>query len=125
MGDCLQFCNVSFCAAEVGSSRRLLEEEDLLAEMLFSRSASAKSCLMISPFSPFSAFLGLNARVFANRVNTARTVTTPMKMNTMLAIYAAVLTCPVKAMLYDRNCALAGAAGCRLPRLLSHHVYLP
>ena len=97
MGECVQFSSVSSCAAEVGASWGLLEGRERLAEMLFSRSASAKSCLMISLFSPSSAFLGLAACVFANRVNAASAVTTPMKINTMLIIYAAVLTCAVKA----------------------------
>jgi hypothetical protein len=44
-------------------------------------------------------------------------------MNAMLTIYAAVLTCAVKTVVYDRNCALAGAAGRRLPRLLSHALH--
>jgi len=47
-------------------------------ELLFSRSDSAKSCLMISPFSHFSAFVVLRAHVLAKIVHTARVVTTAM-----------------------------------------------
>jgi hypothetical protein len=82
----VHFRNVSLRVAEVEASRRLLAGGGAIAEMLFSRSDSTKSCLMISPCSHFSALLGLPAHVFANIANTARAVTTPMKMNTMLII---------------------------------------
>jgi hypothetical protein len=48
---------------------------------------------MISAFSRFSALLGLLAKVLANIPNTARAVTTPVKINTMPIIYAALLAC--------------------------------
>jgi len=73
---------------------------------------------MISAFSRFSALLGSPAHAFAN-TNTARAVTTPMKMNKMLIIYGAFLACVVTSVVQDRNCALAGVAGHRLLRLLS------
>ena len=110
--------SLSLRVAEAGASRRLLAGGEAIAETLFSRSDSATSCLMISPFSHFSALLGLPAHVFANIANTARAVTTPMKMNTKLIIYAAFLASWSKQVL-RRNCALAGAAGRRSPRLLS------
>jgi len=83
--------NVSLRVAEVDASRGLLAGGEAISEMLFSRSDSAKSCLMISPRSHFSALLGSPPHVFANIANAAREVTTPMKMNTMLIIYAAFL----------------------------------
>ena len=85
------FRNVSLRVAEADVSRRLLGEGEAIAETLFSRSDSAKSCLMISPLSHFSALFGSPAHVFANIANTATAVTTPMKTNTMLIIYAAFL----------------------------------
>lgn len=115
----VHFRDVSLRVAEVGASRRLLAGGEAIAEVLFSRSDSATSCLMISPFSHFSALVGSPACAFANIATTARAVTTPMKMNTKLIIYAAFLACVVKAVVQYRNCALAGAAGHRLPRLLS------
>ncbi len=63
---------------------------EAIAEVLFSRSDSARSCFMISAFSPFFAFLGWPAHNFVNIATSARAITTPMKMNTMLLIYAAV-----------------------------------
>ncbi len=45
---------------------------------------------MISAFSPFFAFLGWPAHNFVNIATTARAITTPIKMNTMLLIYAVV-----------------------------------
>src|SRR6266702_8404106 len=74
------FRNVSLRVAEV-DAERLLAGGEAIAELLFSPSDSANSCLMISPFSNFSAFSGLRAHVFAKIANTARAVTTPM--NTM------------------------------------------
>ena len=83
--------NVSLRVAEADASRRLLGGGEAIAETRFSRSDSAKSCLMISAFSDFSALLGSPARVFANIANAATAVTTPMKTNMMLIIYAAFL----------------------------------
>src|SRR5438034_10077353 len=66
MGECLRFelrsrdvpfRNVSVRLAEVGAER-LLAGGEAIAALLFPPSDSAKSCLMISPFSHFSAFLG-------------------------------------------------------------------
>jgi len=71
---------------------------------------------MISAFSDFSALLRLPAHAFASIANPARAVTTPM--NRMPVIYAAFLACPAKAVVQDRNCALAGVARHRLLRLL-------
>src|SRR3989442_14657138 len=97
MGECLRFelrsrdvpfRNVSVRLAEVGAER-LLAGGEAIAALLFSLSDSAKSCLMISPFSHFSAFLGPPAHVFAKIANTATAVSTPLKTNTMLIIYAA------------------------------------
>lgn len=62
-------------------------------------SASANSCLMISPVSAFSALFSLNLRGPASRAYTTREVTAPVKMNAMLTIYAAVLTGAVKAVI--------------------------
>lgn len=98
MGEFVHFRNVSLCVAEVDANRGLLAGGEAIAEILFSRSARAKSCLMISPFSNFSALVGSPADVFATIANTARAVTTPMKMNTMLIIYAAFLARVVKAV---------------------------
>jgi hypothetical protein len=84
--------------AEVGASRRLLAGGEAFAEMLFSRSDSAKSCLMISPFSHFSALLRSPLPIFANVANTARAVTTPMKVNTMPVIYTTFLAHVAKAV---------------------------
>lgn len=94
----VHFRNDSLRVAEVDASRRLLVGGEAIAEMLFSRSDSAKRCLMISPFSHFSALLGSPAHVFTNIANTARAVTTPMKMNAMLIIQGAFLACVVKAV---------------------------
>ncbi len=88
-----------------------------VAEMLFSRSDNARSCLMICAFSDFSALLRSPTHAFASIANPARAVTTPM--NRMLIICAVFLACVVKPVAQDRNCALAGVAGHRLPRLLS------
>ena len=101
----LHFRNGSLCEAGVGASRRLLGGGEGIAGVLFSRSDSATSCLMISPFSHFSAFLGSAAHAFANLANTARPVTTPMKLNTKLIIYA-FLACVIQAVVQYRNCAL-------------------
>lgn len=60
-----------------------------MAEMLFSCSDSARSCFMISAFSPFFAFLGAPANSFVNIATSAAAITTPMTMITMLLIYAA------------------------------------
>ena len=88
------FRNVSLRVVGAGASRRLLGGGEAIAETLFSRSDSAKSCLMISPFSDFSALLGSSAYVFANIANTARAVAAPiMKMNTILITCAAFLAC--------------------------------
>src|SRR5438876_10052518 len=104
MGECLRFelrsrdvpfRNVSVRLAEVGAER-LLAGGEAIAALLFSPSDSAKSCLMISPFSHFSAFLGPPAHVFAKIANTARAVTTPM--NTMPIITWFSTTCVVKAV---------------------------
>jgi len=89
------FRNVSLRVAEVDAGR-LLAGGEAIAELLFSPSDSAKSCLMISPFSHFSAFLGPRAHVFAKIANTARAVTTPM--NTMPIITRFSTTCVVKAV---------------------------
>jgi hypothetical protein len=74
--------------------RRFLAAGRAITETLFSRSDNAKSCLMISPFSHFCAFLGSPAHVFAKIANTARAVPTPM--STTLIIYAVLLACAVK-----------------------------
>ena len=113
------FLNVSLRVAELGASGSLLVGGEAIAEVLFSRSDSVTSCLMISAFSHFSAFLGSPRFAFANIATSARAVTTPMKMNTKIIIYAAFLASVVKAVVQYRNCALAGAAKRRLPRLLS------
>jgi hypothetical protein len=107
--------NLSLRVAEVDASRRLLAGGEAIAEMLFSRSDSAKSCSMISPFSHFSALLGSPSHVFANIANTARAVTAPM--NRMLIIYAAFLACVVKAVVQAGNVRLlelrdVGYQGC-------------
>jgi hypothetical protein len=84
----VHFLNVSLRVAEVGTSGSLLAGGEAILEVLFSRSDSATSCLMISPFSHFSALLGSPEYAFANIATaaTARAVTTPMKMNTKLII---------------------------------------
>ena len=117
----VSFRNVSVRLAEVGAER-LLAEGEAIAALLFSPSDSAKSCLMISPFSRFSAFLGPPAHVFAKIANTARAVTTPM--NTMPIITRFSTTCVVKAVGPSRNFALIGAGGRRLPELLSRPALL-
>ena len=117
----VSFRNVSVRLAEVGAER-LLAEGEAIAALLFSPSDSAKSCLMISPFSRFSAFLGPPAHVFAKIANTARAVTTPM--NTMPIITRFSTTCVVKAVGPSRNFALIGAGGRRLPKLLSRPALL-
>ena len=50
--------NVSLRVAEADASRRLLGGGEAIAETRFSRSDSAKSCLMISPFSHFLLYGG-------------------------------------------------------------------
>ena len=69
----MPFRNVSLRVAEV-DAERLLAGGEAIAALLFSPSDSAKSCLMISPFSHFSAFLGPPAHVFAKIANTAGAV---------------------------------------------------
>jgi hypothetical protein len=86
--------NMSLRVVGVDVRLRFLAGRGAIAETQFSRSESAKSCLMISPFSRFSALLGSPARVFANMANTARAVTTPM--NRMLTIYAVFFECVVE-----------------------------
>src|SRR5438445_12875006 len=85
MGECLRFelrsrdvpfRNLSVRLAEVGAER-LLAGGEAIAALLFSPSDSAKSCLMISPFSHFSAFLGPPAHVFAKIAKSYRDVITP------------------------------------------------
>ena len=104
MGGCLRFelrfrdvlfRNVSLRVAEV-DTERLLAGGEAIAELLFSPSDSAKSCLMISPFSHFSAFLGPPAHVFAKIANTARAVTTPMNMMPIITWFST--RCVVKAV---------------------------
>src|ERR1700736_5755082 len=87
----VNFPNLSLRAAEADAGRRLLAVGEVIAEMLFSRSDSARSCLMISPFSHFSAFLGPPTHIFANMASSARAVTTPMKRR--LTIQATFLAC--------------------------------
>ena len=87
------FRNVSLRVAEVDAGR-LLAGGEAIAELLFSPSDSAKSCLMISPFSHFSAFLGPPAHLFAKIANTARAVATPI--NTIPIIARFPTTCGQK-----------------------------
>ena len=87
------FRNVSVRLAEV-DAERLLAGGDAIAELLFSPSDSAKSCLMISPFSHFSTFLGPPAHLFAKIANTARAVATPI--NTIPIIARFPTTCGQK-----------------------------
>src|SRR2546421_6115320 len=79
--------NVSLRVAEADASRRLPGEGEAITETLFSPSDSAKSCLMISPFSHFSALLGSPAHVFANIANTATAVTNSHKNKKNLIIF--------------------------------------
>ena len=62
---------------------------EAIAEVLFSCSDCARSCLMISALSPFFAFLGEPAHTFVNIATTATAIVTPMQMNMVLLIYAA------------------------------------
>src|SRR5437762_9075023 len=89
------FRNVSLRLAEV-DAQRFLAGGQTIAELLFSPSDSAKSCLMISPFAHLSAFLGPPAHVFAKIANTARAVTT--QMDTMPIITRFSTTCVVRAV---------------------------
>jgi hypothetical protein len=119
----LEFCSrtvhgrnaaIRMVRADVG--RGFLARRGAIAETLFSRLDSAKSCLMISAFSRFSTLLGLRPHVFANIASTVSAVTSPMSR--ILIIYAVRLVCGQSSG-SRQDCALAGAPGCRLPKFLS------
>jgi hypothetical protein len=119
----LEFCsrpvhsrNASIRMVRADVGRGSLAGRGAIAETLFSRLDSAKSCLMISPFSCFSTLLGLRPHVFANIASTGSAVTSPMSR--ILIIYAVRLVCGQSSG-SRQDCALAGALGCRLPKFLS------
>ena len=105
-------------SVDLGAQNR--NDEAVAAARRFSSSDKAKSCLTISAFSHLSARLGLPRR-FGARANTAIASITS-------ATPTPAIEMPVMTRLpwpkwpkhsYRRHCALAGAAGYRLPRLLS------
>lgn len=97
-----EYLRLEFCSRPVhgrNASIRMVREvgrgslagRGAIAEAQFSRLDSAKSCLMISPFSCFSTLLGLRPHAFANIASTGSAVTSPMSR--ILIIYAVRLVC--------------------------------
>ncbi len=110
------FRNVSLRVAEVDAGR-LLAGGEAIAELLFSPSDSAKSCLMISPFSHFSAFLGPTCACL--RQNSEHCQGSHNSNEYDAHHYVVFHEMCGQSGGSTRNFALIGAAGRRLPKLLS------
>jgi len=129
MGECLRFelrsrdvpfRNVSVRLAEVGAER-LLAGGEAIAALLFSPSDSAKSCLMISPFSHFSAFLGPTCACL--RQNSEHCQGGHNSDEYDANHYAVFHDMCGQSSSSSRNFALIGAPGRRLPKLLSRPAF--